>query len=459
MNWGVITNKINKEIGGNMTNITNKMLLDYYLNKNKSARIYINDVKRQHIIYYDQTYYRLYESSADKIKIFKILVDDDKILFDFRAGCENKELLKKDNKILTVIYIQTAIFMGNSTAENVSCNGPIIICEAGKLFHGTDYALPIKSSVMPYNYFGNWYTPGLSPYDKVIPGESTLYMINDYARMYQYAIKTGKIMNLFYFDENIYNNDDDSKNLNYVFAFIAYFDIKLEYNRNGLQILFDNKYAALESNGTYGKYDYTRFKNLINNNGNRTPFTSNSYNVINPPSNGDGDKPLAAKICETTNNGTKNDLKIDGWIFKSMNHFLNCRINSLENVGAWLPYKDDTSHVKKIIDSIIPIDQQIAEPYGNKYIFLPKSRYEEYDRMVDAECAMLPNAELNKCLMYKMISLVPPDQPQQAQQAQQAQQPQTAGNANNIFQKYEIERMKHMKYKAKYLDLKNKQKK
>jgi len=445
MDWNRISEKINAKFAGK---ITNKVFLDYYFYKYGIMRININELKKQHIILYNDDYYRLYDSSVDKINIFKLLINDDEILFEKRPDCKIIELLKSDYAQLTIAYIKTIKFIGSDN-ESIYCEHNKQTCQSGNIFHGTDYSFP-KEPIAPYNYFGNWYTPGLSSDDVAygikVPSESVTYMSKPYSRLYQYKIKNDKTIILFSFDEN--DNQDDNKNIIYIFAFLMYFDIKFSYvSENVVNISFLNNNAIVNEHDGYEKYNYTQYKNLLDTSLPRPPFVTNKYFIIKSPSNGDGDKPLATKICELSNDNVVDNLKMGGWIISSLNHFLNCSIDYLENVGVWLPYKDENTHMKHAIDQLLPKteERKTTNVFGEEFVYLERKFYDKYDELIKDTCehTLKDHHELEKCLMLKLIKILPINQ--------------AGGTLNQqILKKYEYETMKHLKYKQKYLKLKNK---
>jgi hypothetical protein len=129
-----------------------------------------------------------------------------------------------------------------------------------------------------------------------------------------------------------------------------------------------------------GKYDYTIGKNILNPagisptglyikdiNNEDVKIKDNYYDLLKLPSEGDGDKPLASKICDLVNSQNNFSLKIRGWLIKNVGHLMFCgQLGYIKNIGATGKYPEIDLHLDTLI--FTPKTEPDYNIYYKKYL-------------------------------------------------------------------------------------------
>jgi hypothetical protein len=268
------------------------------------------------------------------------------------------------------------------------------------IYHGTGYRMPEESDRSPYNKFGNWYI--YTTKDNPQETESYTYITKDIGFLYTYKLKN----ELKYYDATVIDGTPEYDN--YVFLFIMHFDIKIGYyddSSDNLKYLLNdpnktlmNKRALLyydthtmrTATGQIEKYNYTQYENLLKPDNKKIVFTPlwvpiRSYS-------GDGDKPLAAKICEMYNDKkhSMGTWKLNMGPYES--HLMICNpIKLLENVSTRIIIKSSQLINENLYDkfkkAMIPF---ITDKIGVKFIdesdqiiiIVDKSNYKKYNDLM-----------------------------------------------------------------------------
>lgn len=299
----------------------------------------------------------------------------------------------------------------DDTADQLECINSI--CKVNKVYHGTAYTMKEAAEYAPYNYYGNWFTLGLDDnYNK--GGESLAYM-SDQSKQnvmtsYLYEYKLKKSTNVLYFPEN--------NQIDYLFAHMMYFDTSIaivDETSSKLRIKLDsstNKPFIPTNNTTINsiifcdthtmrqpidamilKYNYTINKNLLDTSLPEPNFTKGYWSVIKSELTDDGDKGLAGILCDYNNSSyltTSPRLKVDGWVVKNIYYLMSCDPKSiLENLGVYVKIKPPLmtgnpavgDKFDKIIDEykkILMTDPDIIIESINfeDYIYVPKTKYD-----------------------------------------------------------------------------------
>jgi hypothetical protein len=284
-------------------------------------------IKRQHLIKYENNYYRKVDGK-DQI---------------FRINYENK--IYYDNILKSII---------NITVDNVNkltYLKPAIgtIKKDTIIYHGIGYQRPVSTDHTPYNWYGNWYD---FPYEYIdsyvvsIPNKPTTSLKYLYStkepRLYQYKISNN--FNVLLFDENIDSNTYLLFSIMFLDIAILHEGIHIKTNMTKGNLILDEVPIRID----IGKYDYTIGKNILNPAGisptglyikddknEDVQIKKEYYVLLKLPSEGDGDKPLASKICDLVNNQNIYSLDIKGWLIKDVRHLMFCgQLGYIENIGA-----------------------------------------------------------------------------------------------------------------------------
>jgi hypothetical protein len=327
---------------------TSTKLLDEACGFSFSSRITsvnIRELTEQHILKYLGIYYRFDPSSLNdnNIKIYKIANKPDIIYNNF--------VDESTTPSLTVNFIENEVVMfsvpiyklqSSDLHPHPACSEKI--CNVKYVYHGTSYPFPAESAGNPYNFYGNWYSLGLDleaiDLNIEIPTESSSYRQYDKPFViYRYRIK--KPMNLLYLD-----NEESNA---YILAHIQHFEVK----SNGSSWQIKDDFTIRSDTGSIEKYNYKRYKNLLDRSKTPPDFTPGYYDM-KTASSGDGDKSLASKLCSTINE-TMSD-KLNGWIIRNLAHLMSCNYQDyLELDGCYLFIRDEDTH-KELIQKMITIN-------------------------------------------------------------------------------------------------------
>jgi hypothetical protein len=319
--------------------------------------------------------------------------------FDINLETEYKNIKIHQNKIYTVKKSEDA------SPREPNCSKQDMICNVKYVYTGTSYPFPKESGYNPYNYYGNWYTFGIGENDmstekmfldygiididrvdiETVPFESVSYVDTSYtldkpAVLYRYKIKE---------DFNVLYMEDE--NSDYMMAFLSHFKIKLEKTSGDKgdkgdkgDIKYYDTYSKVVD-GEIQKYNYTQHKNLLNKSGNPVGFDS-AWRTVKIASSGDGDKPLAAKICEMTNDVYPHNA-INGWVIKEIFHLMSCNFHKLSIDGAF--------YLTKEFISVLPLLTSAQKELEN-------TNLAEYEKIVEEKKIKrdLYNQVVNKIIQY-----------------------------------------------------------
>lgn len=277
-------------------------------------------------------------------------------------------------------------------------------CDDKVLYHGSGYRMPKKSDRNPYNKYGNWYSyaPSTMPFNQT---EAYTYLSKDISYFYTYKLK--KTIKAYNADCDDEGSDFD----NYIFLFIMFFDIVIgfyetgnvdivntrqdEHNKNNKVLLFFNTHTKRDATGVIKKYNYTIYENLINTKGEKIEFENNKFQIIKS-NNGDGDKPLAAKMCSVFTDDKMPEKHIGTWLLSAKGprspekHFMCCNpLNGLvKNISAKIIIKEnflstsggrilDFFHTNKNVYS--EINPVTKTPQGDMVITVDKTNYKKFN--------------------------------------------------------------------------------
>ncbi len=309
-----------------------------------------------------------------------------------------------------------------------------------------------------------------------LPQESASYFKYDLRKpdvIFKYEIRDA--LNLLY----LRDEKDD-----YVLANIQFFKARL--NPITKQLEYYDKYTV-RKNGLIQTYNYTRTINLINKEGPHPPFTPGWY-PLKTASSGDGDKSLAAKMCYLHNMQDPN-VKINGWIIKTIIHLMACNYDKIQPVGVYLSHGTRQEHVsltddegqlgkaeqdkirqakreqKKLNDELLGelvkkleaerIGRSDKEIFGNKFYYIPIADFERFKQrtrelipiiVAESKQAEL-QAEMEKYMKKMSEELGEKYESQDEYLAKTSTI--TGGGKNNHMDYY----AKYVEYKAKYLKL------
>jgi hypothetical protein len=227
--------------------------------------------------------------------------------------------------------------------------------------------------------YGNWYSMDV--------GESSGYMAgNSCQKMYQY--KTKRDINLYYL------NDD--KDLEYWLLYAQYFDLKVDSD-DLYKIKFHDEFTIRSANNIIEKYNYTEFKNLKSSNKPVLfPSTTKKWEFIKLATSGDGDKPLAAKICYLQHNNSDNiHIVANGWEINQINHIMLCNIDNLNLENIYLSY----DFYEKYLKNIKNVSKETVGFAGAYKI--PSSRIDEINNHLEKELNL---DEKNNCTLVRTMS-------------------------------------------------------
>jgi hypothetical protein len=354
----------------------------------------------------------------EQLIIFNMIVYDEqqKIFYRYKNTNNNNVILKKcifvinyDNNIKTETFIESqdhpilipndkfkeylsfnihvqTICNGNDVSLNLQnfINNNNKIC-IKNVYHGTSYPNIYN---MPYNYHGNWFTFGLSDNEKYsnvqIPAESASYYIVDKTNViYRYKLKkeirvfkmlTDKFLNTIKLDK------ENEFVLQYLILYLIFFDFRAITNAGKKTFYIFDEYTIRKHDGEIQKYNYTEYKNIHNLN-QTEPIFNTGWQTLNFPSNGDGDKPLASKMCSYYR---KNQNSINGWIIGDILHlqlcdpentlsldakFINiCNISNMNIIKNFQNYYTSI-YGKKFLDIMIPyVKQELQNFYFNNIL-------------------------------------------------------------------------------------------
>jgi hypothetical protein len=328
-----------------------------------AANFTFKDIKYEHIVCVNNVFYRkIRDISGNSIEL-KEIVENNKIWYNYDQVNRMPSLI-----INCIDRANDIIVLGCTTT---------IKNHEGIITHGTGYRQLRDASYAPYNFYGNWFvyldnenaiTDGSDPDDRFyiknngtrdkkenIFGESITYLTSDNTN-YFYTYNLNNEYKFFKLNENT------SIDLTYLLLYIMYFDIAIgSYLNNTISeefntyanklILFCDQYT-IRVKDIISKYNYTEFKNNLDLTKPPVPFNSN-WAVIKA-TNGDGDKPIAAKLCDT-NSMDNTHLKIAGWYLEEQKHLMLCNPKDFlrnKNVYILISTKKKTKYfLKNLIDN------------------------------------------------------------------------------------------------------------
>ncbi len=305
---------------------TSKVILQYlfdkYTNQTTSDMNSFQQLKKQHLIKYMDSFYRKTNGSD---QIFEISNDPTKILLDQEPTSNIINIDQNNVNEIKYINIPSKIIKKNTI-----------------FYHGTPYQMPTTTDHMPYNWAGNWFGSNIDESVSYLFGE------DDFTpRLYKYKVTK---------DFNVINIIDET-DLIYLLIHVAFMETVI--NMESEEILITVKFArGRQLRSGYPiieKYNYTTGKNLQNPSGNDqyglydntgTNKIADTFQIpIKLASNGDGDKPLAGTICNLYNSNDPYSININGWIISAINHLMICNPTQvLENISG---SKGDTNFTPK----------------------------------------------------------------------------------------------------------------
>ena len=407
------------DIMSNLESLIKNYILCYesLLNNNMYKSFYrIKDIPKEYLDASINNDNNFLSSIKDDVEIYEISKDDNEIQYDYVdemitpslfISMEKLNALIDDCKIIGLNIINVDY---DQNRYKPKFKNTIAV---KNLYNGTSYTYPIESGYNPFNKYGNWYAMGLDKpsyncnnnKDSILPAESLGYLNKEKSVNYVYKYKIIKPLKMFYINSDTFT--DISKD--YVIGFLQFFKFKIINN----EWKYYDTYSMRDDKGSIQKYNYTLFANNINNNNNKLIF-NNDYQTLATASQGDGDKPLAAKICDLFND---NKIKVNGWIIKNILHLMNCNAKDyIENEGCYIKIANDIpdKNVEKILNDL-KTNNNIIDNTKNAYGYGETFYYVNKDK--------LPN-------LYDIL------------------------NNNNIMGGGYYD--KYMKYKKKYSNLKNK---
>ena len=240
------------------------------------------------------------------------------------------------------------------------------------IYHGTGRRMPSASDYAPYNLYGNWFMYDTSS-SHGIQTESTTYLTKPLINyLYRYKLKH---------DITVYNIDmQEGTEIidSYIFLHIMFFNITIgsynfiqipgmdrqiifnqsdtEYSNKTL-LFYDDKSKRTAAN-IIDKYNYTNYKNLIDRDKPKFTFSDPSWQFILGYT-GDGDKPIAAKLCETYNENLINpNNHILGWYLNvgkpTSHHLMLCNpMETIENTNVYLVITEHELTNNKLTDEFV----------------------------------------------------------------------------------------------------------
>jgi hypothetical protein len=371
--------------------------------KNWDSKFTVNDIKYEHIIYVNDRFYRkIGDISGNCIQLKEII--------------ENNKIWYNPDKVNTM---PTLFIDYIERAKDIIVLQPPTVKKhkTGILTHGTGYRQRQDAEYAPYNFYGNWFiyndiltkdVNGITLY-----GESKTYFSSPNINyFYTYNLKND--YDFFHLnDVNLIPKKLKEKNsldaLSLLLIYIMYFDIaigsfkketiinniKVDYSENfdtypDKILLFYDQYTIRNSIKDIEKYNYTQFKNNLNLTG--PPIGFSSYWMSIKATDGDGDKPVAAKLCDT-NSMDDTHLKIKGWYIANLTHLMICNPKELViNKDVYINLLLETNkNLSKILQPLInkfKIDHNIKDNqlkcyiYDNDYFVIKVSNnyYSEFNK-------------------------------------------------------------------------------
>jgi hypothetical protein len=298
------------------------------------------------------------------------------------------------------------------TNETLDCNDITKTCTIKEVYHGTSYIMDDLAENAPYNYFGNWFTLGRDAYGNK-GGESLAYMADQSNQnimrslLYEYKIKTPT--KILYFNEN--NQIDyifahmmffdcsvgsiDMTNRFKPVLLNADKTVKIPITDTDTDvncfIFKDTNTIRQATDGMILKYNYTVKKNLLDITKEEPEFTIGYWSVIKSELTDDGDKGLAGKLCKYYNskdNSVPLRLQISGWVVNNIFYLMACNPKEiLENVGVYIKiFPNGVTGNPVVQEKLLKyfklyLDKLIINPIRNEqinfedYIFVPKDNY------------------------------------------------------------------------------------
>ncbi len=375
--------------------ISNKELYQIKGKTSWSKEFNFTDIKYEHIVCVNDKFYRKIKDIPDNSIELKEIVENNKIWYNFDKVNTMPSLI-----INCIDRARDIIVLGcKTTTKNTN----------DLITHGTGYRQLRDASYAPYNFYGNWFvyfdnannmTDGSNPnsdvddFNNSIFGESMAYLSDDNTN-YFYTYNLNNEYKFFKLNE-----EKSIKNITYLLIYIMYFDIAIgsylnktiseEFNTyTDKIILFCDNYT-IRNNGMIEKYNYTIYKNNLDLTKPSVPFNSSNWTVIRG-TDGDGDKPIAAKLCDT-NSMDNTHLKIAGWYLEFQNHLMLCNPKNFlinKNVYIFLPNNKKTKYFLEDLIKKFKIENNITDEklicyknlFFDKLIIRINNRYyDEFNR-------------------------------------------------------------------------------
>lgn len=369
------------------------------------------------IVAKNNTYWRPYQilssdSTTITVECCQTLSSDNNILYsEYDSTMEKKTFtIRKtrdsEGEVKMLLKLPHYVIKKGSNSE-LTCNESLKECRVSKVYHGTSYKMLDLAEYAPYNYYGNWFILGESNGNK--GGESLCYMSSEtIATSYLYEYEISGSAKILYFKEK--------EEIDYLFAHMMYFECSTGIINNTIQaatllfkdsnniiptnndsinsFIFKDTYTIRNiSNADIDKYDYTKTKNLLTPTLPNPNFTNGYWAVIKSESAGDGDKGLAAKLCNYSNSNDKTiplRLNINGWIVENLLFLMTCDPRKiLKNLGVYIKLKPCMSGnpgiqesldkiIKLYTDKLLDNDIKLESILFEDYIYVPKNKFETF---------------------------------------------------------------------------------
>jgi len=138
---------------------------------------------------------------------------------------------------------------------------------------------------------------------------------------------------------------------------------------------------------------------------------------------------LASKMCDIYNTGGNNIFSVSGWIINDILHFMSCNSTPIENIGLYIVLESTDNICIQQMNMIMAQNNAITRtdngPNGKVLYYIPKNLYQD----VDAFFIATPNL-CDKLRRLRLFAVM-------------------AGGKKDSYQE------KYLKYKKKYIELKN----
>jgi len=386
----------------------------------RKMRIESENIRIEHLVWEsfivttDKKYWRpySYEIRSDKkliLKMYNTLSFDGLVSYaslDPQGTMRDIEItIGENNSMILCLLALPTVTLEHGPNESLYCTQDT--CKVKHVYHGTPYRMLDDAENAPYNFFGNWFTLGLN--QGIEGGESLTYTSDQsnqtVASSYLYKYKIKKPIKVLYFEEN--------NQIDYLFIHMMYFNTSIKVIDNTQRFLpvtstqptvdtintiaFEDSYTIRQvTDGMILKYNYTQTKNLLDKSLTEPNFTKNYWSTIKSELTDDGDKGVAAVLCDYYNKIDKTiplRLQIHGWVVQNIFYLMSCNPKDiLENIGVFVLFPSQLSPsleakynltLDKYVEVLIGDDTEIIRTtigFGNTAIYVPKHKYELYRR-------------------------------------------------------------------------------